>query len=388
VSRRSVSACLIVRNEAERLTDALRSVAFCDEIVVVDSGSTDGTVALARAAGARVLEHPWEGFARQRNVALDHARGDWVLEIDADERVTPALRTEILAFLADPHPGIDLCAVPLRERFLGAWLGPAAKYPRYRHRLLLRSAHRHDERRVVHEGITPHGPVCPLAGDLEHLLADGVGEALRDTWTYARLEARQAPRMRGPLAYVRAGLMRPVAKLAYRLLIDGGWRDGVPGLVRIALDCGSDALVIARWARKRNPSTAPAVRRHFGRVAPRAGPVRIVGLAGGERAARRALAWLTEAAAAGADVALVTDAGEATAQAAIRVRSIRRLGLLEVIRAVDAESQVRSIDLLVAEGRARLLARGVPAQLRGGAVPVSVGDDAATIVGRLAAVRR
>ena len=94
-ARASITACIIARDEAERLPACLASVAFCDEVVVVDSGSVDRTVQIARDAGAHVVEQPWLGFAAQRNVALDHAHGDWVIEVDADERVSPELRAEI-----------------------------------------------------------------------------------------------------------------------------------------------------------------------------------------------------------------------------------------------------------------------------------------------------
>jgi len=375
VSRPTVSACLIVRNEEARLADALRSVAFCDEVIVVDSGSTDATVALARATGATVVEHPWRGFGAQRNVGLDRASGDWILEIDADERVTPALRDEILGFLADPA-GADLCALPLRERFLGAWLGPAAKYPNYRLRLFRRGTYRHDERRLVHEGLVSEGPVRPLAGELEHLLADGWGEALRDTWLYARLDAAQAPAPGGAVAYARALVVRPAAKFAYRLVVDGGWRDGLPGLVRIGLDCVSDVLVVGRRLLGRAPAPpaeAPAGADHFGRDGRRLGPVRIVAVAG-ERDRDRALAWLEAARGAGADVALISDA--APLAHPIRTRRLPRLGALHVIRAVDAENQLRPIDLLVAApGRAGRLARLVPGVLRGGAPPAGLDSD-------------
>ena len=174
-------------DEEARLPVALESVAFCDEVVVVDSGSTDRSVEIARAAGAVVVENPWPGFGAQRNVALDHATSDWVLEIDADEHLSPELQSEIRGFLAAPPANVDIAALPLRHHFLGAWLGPSAKYPMYRMRLLRRGAYRHDEDRAVHEGLWPFTPPHPLAGDLEHELAGTWREALRDTWRYAAL---------------------------------------------------------------------------------------------------------------------------------------------------------------------------------------------------------
>src|SRR5829696_5140177 len=96
----SITACLIVLNEEARLPAALDSVAWCEEIVVVDSLSTDRTVEIARAHGATVVENAWPGFGAQRNVAIDHATSEWILEVDADERISTDLRDEIRAFLA------------------------------------------------------------------------------------------------------------------------------------------------------------------------------------------------------------------------------------------------------------------------------------------------
>jgi glycosyltransferase involved in cell wall biosynthesis len=251
----SVCACIIARNEEQRLPAALASVAFCDEVVVVDAGSRDGTVELARAAGARVIEHPWRGFGAQRNVAIDATGADWILEVDADERVTPRLRAEIEAFLANVPEGVDICAVPCRDLLLGGRLGPSAKYPKYRLRLFRRGRYRHDERVAVHEGLWAFGPTWAFEGDLEHVLADSAGEAIRDVWSYARLEAEQ---LRGPISpadRVRGILIRPFAKLWDRLLVGGGWRDGWRGLAKISLDCAADALV---WALAHSADSAAA----------------------------------------------------------------------------------------------------------------------------------
>jgi glycosyltransferase involved in cell wall biosynthesis len=373
-----ISACIIARDEAPRLPACLASVAFCDEVVLVDSGSTDDTVKIATAAGARVIEQPWLGFPAQRNVALDNALGEWVLEIDADERVTPDLATEILSFIADPPAEVDLGGLPLSNLFLGRFLGPSAKYPEYRRRLLRRESYRHEESRTVHEGLIPHGPVHPFTHDLEHLLADNLGEALGDAWRYARLEAGQ---MQSPLTlatFVRGALLRPAVKFLYRLTVDGGWRDGWRGVVKMAIDCAIDTIV---WFRHllgrrgdRHGQSGVQGSQHYGAVKFRRGSPRVVGVAAEPVASARAIEWLRAARTAGADVALVGDATvreEALQigdeQGAIRVRRTpRRMGPLTLIRALEAEEQLRTIDAVILFGaRARLLSHALPVGLRG-----------------------
>jgi Glycosyl transferase family 2 len=367
----SVAACLIVRDEEERLGAALASVAFCDEIVVVDGGSADRTVELARAAGAKVVENPWPGFGAQRNVAIDHATTDWILEVDADERITPPLGDEIRAFLATPPPGIDMGALPLRDVFLGGRLGPSARYPVYRYRLFRRGAYRHDEQRTVHEGLWSRGPVHAFRGDLEHILAGSFREAIVDWWRYATLQAEQTPAA-SPVAYAAGILVRPPAKAAYRVVIRGGWRDGWRGLLKIALDCSSDAVVWLRVMRRGGGSGGA----HFGQHHPRIGNVRLVAVAAG-RDVDAAAAWLRAAREHGADVALIADRDVE----GLHVRPVPRLGLRAFVRALDAEMQLRPVDALVPfGGRARILARALPAGKRGTIAPLRPGTEPADAV--------
>jgi hypothetical protein len=377
----TVSACVIARDEEEHLPGCLDSLAFCDETVVVDGGSRDATVEVARAAGARVLENPWPGFGAQRNVAIDHATGDWILEIDADERVTPRLREEIETFLAGPPSGIDIAALPLRDRFLGAPLGPSSKYPKYRYRLFRRDVYRHDESRVVHEGLWAFGRAWAFDGDIEHLLATSWREAIGDAWTYARLEAAQAPAISGRDLVV-AAVLRPVTKFGYRLILDGGWRDGWRGVLKIGLDCASDVAVVVRQRLGRFepvPNPSRSVGPHFGQRHVKLGSVRIVALAAGPADTDRAAAWLRRAAAAGADVGLITDAPPLP-DPGLHVRVVDGVGPLAVLRALDAENQLRPVDALVAAGgRARRIAGLMPALLRGGRGPAGLERDPAAM---------
>jgi hypothetical protein len=380
-ARATISACVIATDEEERLPSCLASVAFCDEIVVVDGGSRDATAEIAERAGARVVRQDWLGFPAQRNVALDNATCDWVIEVDADERVTPELRRELQDFLAGPPSGVDLGAFPIRHRYLGGRLGPSAKYPDYRHRLFRRGAYRHDTDRTVHEGIWPHGPVAAFSGELEHELAGSFGEALRDVWSYARREAAQLSPPPGARPYLTGMFARPPAKLAYRLTAGGGWRDGWRGVVHVALAALSDALVWARALRQRGSAGgegAPAA--HFSGAGPgtRAGLPRVVAVAHGRARAEEAARWLERAAGAGLDVALITDS--ATAAYGVRTLEVPGLGPFRLARAVDAEHQLRPIDALVPAGRSeRLRLLLVPGSLRG-VRGIGLGTDPRTIV--------
>ncbi len=388
-----ISACLIAQDEQARIAAALASVAFCDETIVVDGGSSDNTVEIARAAGAWVIENPWPGFAAQRNVALDAASGDWVIEIDADERVTPELRASIQALLERPPAGAGMAVCALRHRFLGGLLGPSAKYPAYRARIFRRGAYRHDESRAVHEGVEPHERPVILDGDFEHELADTLREAFADTWRYARLESQHV----SPPRTLRTGLigilLRPAAKFVYRTLVDGGWRDGWRGMLKIALDAGSDALVwvlsILRGGQGEAPANDEEAPRegHFGRRP--VGPAKVVALSGGGKAGEAAKQWLSGLRAQGLDVALVSTAtanGEG-----VPLQSVERLSPLNTIRALEIEMQLRTIDAVVSVGgRARLTRKLVPRTLRPEieGLDVSLDPRAAAELVRAAIVRR
>lgn len=392
-ARQTVTACLIVKDEEQRIGAALDSVDFCDEVVVVDSGSTDRTREIARAAGAKVIENPWPGFGAQRNVALDNATADWILEVDADERITPQLRAEILDFLGDPPADVDIAALPMRQDFLGGMIAISAKYPTYRYRLFRRDRYRHGESRTVHEGLWANGRTWAFEGDMEHVLAGDWREAFRDAWNYSRLEAAQLPEGQHPGTYLKGIFVRPPAKFAYRMFVDGGWRDGWRGATKVALDCAADAWV---WLRRMVGRTgdlsgesgvAPGI--HFGYTRHRIGPVRLLALASGPDATAQAVSWLQAAREAGADVAIVTDRPPHGGDRSLHIRSLHRFSPLRLIRAMSAEEQLRPIDgILVCGRRARRLAPLLPRQISGDAQLIAPDEDPADAEKRVRASMR
>jgi glycosyltransferase involved in cell wall biosynthesis len=186
-----VSAVLIAQNEEEHVGEAVASVSFCDEIVLVDSGSTDRTREIAAEAGARVvLNAPWPGFVAQRDFAVRAARHDWVLALDADERVGPALRDEIQALRGRglEHAGYR---IPRVAFYLGRWIRGTDWYPDWQVRLFdrTRAAWQGD---LVHESVGVRGPVGRLHGDMAHFPYADISDHLRKIDSYTSLWARQA----------------------------------------------------------------------------------------------------------------------------------------------------------------------------------------------------
>jgi glycosyltransferase involved in cell wall biosynthesis len=185
-----LSAVLIAQNEERSLGDALASVAFCDEVVLVDSGSTDGTRELAEAAGARVVVNaPWPGFVAQRDFATRVARHDWVLALDADERVGAGLREEIQALRAGGF-GAAGYRIPRVAFYLGRWIRGTDWYPDWQVRLFdrTRGGWQGD---LVHESVTVRGTVGRLRGELEHYPYADISDHLRKIDSYTTLWARQ-----------------------------------------------------------------------------------------------------------------------------------------------------------------------------------------------------
>lgn len=222
----TLSAILICKNEATNIEACLQSVSFCDEIVVVDSGSIDGTQHIARRFTEKVFEQSWLGFGPQKNVALDHATGDWVFSIDCDERVTPDLRDAVLRAVKQGGPHAAF-AVTRRNTFLGRTI----RFGDWRNdtpvRLFRRDAGRFSPD-AVHERVLVQGSTGALAGVLQHHPFDSLHAMVDTMQRYSDLSA-QMPGKRGappPLA-----LLRAIFAFYRGYLLKGGFLDGYAGLL-------------------------------------------------------------------------------------------------------------------------------------------------------------
>jgi glycosyltransferase involved in cell wall biosynthesis len=167
-----LSVAIIVKNEERNLARTLASVRFADEIVIVDSNSTDRTVEIGRSFGARIFNREWPGFAAQKNFAIQQCTGEWILSLDADEEVSPELRSQ-LQFLLPSHPPTDAFFIKRRNLFLGRWIKHGGYYPDAKLRLFRRraasfAAPPRFEERPVHEVIAFDGAADTLDYDLIH----------------------------------------------------------------------------------------------------------------------------------------------------------------------------------------------------------------------------
>ena len=222
-----LTVTVITRNESANILPALESVSWADEVVVIDANSTDDTVVLARQRTGRVFVRDWPGYSAQKNFAAEQASHDWILSLDADERVTPALAGEIQSLLGDEPPARGY-RIPRVSYYLGRWIRSTDWYPDFQLRLY--------DRRVstwagaVHEGVEVKGAVGRLRSHLEHRPYRDISHHLLTIDRYTTLAAQQM-RERGKTVGVAGVAFRPVGAFLRNYLVRGGWRDGSVGFV-------------------------------------------------------------------------------------------------------------------------------------------------------------
>ncbi len=224
----SLSVILITKNEAANIRSCLESVLWADEIIVVDSGSTDDTVAISRELGAQVHTHDWPGFGVQKNRVLGYATKDWVLSLDADERVTPELRAEIEGIL-QRQQAADYYLVPRLSNYCGRFMRHSGWYPDLLPRLFRRGKARFSDD-LVHERLIVEGAPGKLQGLLLHYAFDDMEEVLHKVNQYSTAGAAMMHK-RGRQASLSGAVLRGLWAFFRTYILRGGILDGREGFM-------------------------------------------------------------------------------------------------------------------------------------------------------------
>lgn len=238
-----IAAVIITRNEAANIERCLASLGFCDEIIVVDSGSTDETVSLARAKGAKVFQREWAGYGAQKNHANSLSRFDWILSIDADEEVTPELRREIEAVVQSPGAKAAY-SVPRKTIHSGRWIRYGGWYPNRVVRLFRRSLGRWTDS-AVHERWETTGNVGELSSDLNHYSFRDIADQVVRNNVYSTLGALRLREEGGKFSLGKL-LLKPVSKFIETYVIKRGFLDGYRGFI---ISVSAAYSVFLKWAK-------------------------------------------------------------------------------------------------------------------------------------------
>lgn len=222
-----ITATIITYNEERNVARALESLRCCDEVVVVDSGSSDRTAEIASKLGARVIESQWGGYARQKNYAAECASNNWILSLDADEALSEALEGEIWAIRKN-GPAFDAYTMPRLAQYLGKWILHSGWYPNRKVRLYDRSKARWIGQ-YVHESVHVDGTVGALRSDLLHFTCDSLSEHLRKMDRYTTLAAEQLVAQKHTVRWPDL-VVDPVWTFLRTLVLQRGFLDGAEGL--------------------------------------------------------------------------------------------------------------------------------------------------------------
>lgn len=224
-----ISATVITFNEEHNIAEALESLVWADEIIVVDRESSDRTVEVARQFTDRVFLRKWQGYSSQKNFAAAQARNEWIFSLDADERVSPELAAEIGHLSRQPEPDVAAFEMPRLTFYLGRWIKHSGWYPDRKVRL-------YDRRRgrwrgdYVHEALEVNGPVKRLNGEILHFTVRDASEHHTRLDRYTTLAAEQA-HVNGKRASIASVVLSPIAAFIRSYFLKLGFLDGVQGFI-------------------------------------------------------------------------------------------------------------------------------------------------------------
>jgi glycosyltransferase involved in cell wall biosynthesis len=227
--REKISACVITYNEEQKIARCLRSLSWCDEIVVLDSYSSDRTLEICRQFTDRIHQHEWMGYVGQRNIAREMATHPWILFLDADEEVSPRLRDEILREFRTGTGKTAGYEFPRLVYYLGRWILHGEWYPDVKLRLF-RKEHGRSEGQEPHDRVEVNGPVRRLSAPIWHYTYDGIRDHLDTINRFSTITARQML-VAGKRFRWTDLLVRPVLRFLRGYLLRRGFRDGTPGLI-------------------------------------------------------------------------------------------------------------------------------------------------------------
>ncbi|MBF0538356.1 MAG: glycosyltransferase family 2 protein [Nitrospirae bacterium] len=231
IKKLPVSVVIVTKDEEVNIEGALKSAQMAQEIVVVDDYSTDRTVEICRAYNARVYQNHWQGFAQQKQLAIDYAQGPWVFLLDSDERLTPALVEELRQVIREPtHDGFY---VPRKNFFLGKWIRHSGWWPDHTLRLFKKDrAHMHQ--RQVHEKVILDGGAGKLRNPIEHYSYRGISDFIKRMDTYTTLSVEEITGI-AVKAYIFAFTIKPLATFMKMYVLRLGILDGMRGFILAAL---------------------------------------------------------------------------------------------------------------------------------------------------------
>lgn len=226
--KEKMSVVIVTKDEESNISECIKSVSWADEIIVVDSGSKDRTCDVSRELGADVIERKWIGYADQKNFGIEQAKNNWVMSLDADERISDNLR-EILFSIFVKDSIYEGYRFPRKNIFFGKWMKHGDLWPDYQIRLFRKGKAFFNDRHV-HESVQVDGEVCELNEPILHYSYQNVSDFFQRQKDYAILSARES--LRSGITFKRTDIFfRPLWRFFRSYIIKSGWKDGIEGFI-------------------------------------------------------------------------------------------------------------------------------------------------------------